>query len=50
MTLTAEEARYALDQLISRRKVRPADVTKVLKDRKKEITVVGRAATARMLV
>jgi hypothetical protein len=37
MTWTAEEARHALDQLISRRKIRPADVERALRDRKREI-------------
>ncbi len=37
MNWTAEEARYALDHLVLRRKIRPADVDKALRDRKKEI-------------
>ncbi len=37
MNWTAEEARYALDRLIARRKIRPSDVEKALGDRPKEI-------------
>jgi len=37
MNWTAEEARHALDHLISRRKIRPADVDRALRERKKEI-------------
>ena len=37
MNWTAEEARHALNQLISRRKIRPADVERALKDRQTEI-------------
>lgn len=37
MPWTAEEARHALDQLIARRKIRPADVERALRDRKEEI-------------
>ena len=37
MTWTAEEARYTLDQLIERRKIRHTAVTKILAERKKEI-------------
>jgi hypothetical protein len=37
MNWTAEEARHALDQLISSRKIRPTDVERALRDRKKEI-------------
>lgn len=37
MSWTAEEARYALDRLIARRKIRPSDVQKALGDRSKEI-------------
>jgi hypothetical protein len=37
MNWTAEEARYALDRLIARRKIRPSDVERALKDRPKEI-------------
>jgi len=37
MAWTAQEAGYAMRQLILRRKIRPADVEGVLRDRKKEI-------------
>lgn len=37
MSWTAEEARQALDQLIARRKIRPADVKRALRERKEEI-------------
>ncbi len=37
MPWTAEEARYALNALISRRKIRPVEVERALRDRKKEI-------------
>src|SRR5258708_3975724 len=37
MPWTAEEARYALDSLIARRKIRPVDVEKALGERPKEI-------------
>jgi hypothetical protein len=37
MAWTAEEARYAIDRLIARRKIRPSDVERALADRPKEI-------------
>jgi hypothetical protein len=37
MSWTAEEARYALSQLILRRKIRLSDVERALGDRRKEI-------------
>jgi len=37
MNWTAEEARYALNRLIARRKIRPSDVERALGDRRKEI-------------
>jgi hypothetical protein len=37
MNWTAEEARYALSQLILRRRIRPSDVERALGDRRKEI-------------
>lgn len=42
MAWTQKEASYALNHLISRRKVRMADVSKVLEDRKKEIQSLRR--------
>ncbi len=36
------ETRYALDRLIARRKIRPADVARALRDRKKEIEEIRR--------
>jgi hypothetical protein len=40
MSWTAEEARYALDRLIARRKIRSSDVEKALAERPKEIRVL----------
>ncbi len=37
MNWTAEEARYAVDRLITRRKIRPCDVERALGNRQKEI-------------
>ena len=37
MPWTAEEARYVLDRLIARRKIRPSDVERALGDRRQEI-------------
>lgn len=37
MAWTPEEAQYTLDRLIARRKIRPSDVERALRDRRKEI-------------